>query len=98
LIGDVSSVINEYLPYDRPYAVVDTRGLGWEAFNERFPSTAGGFVLSPDLDALDEFIAAALGGADSTRTARRELLVDVLGDPATAQARFAAAVERLLRG
>ena len=25
LIGDVSSVINEYLPYDRPYAVIDTR-------------------------------------------------------------------------
>jgi hypothetical protein len=89
-------VVNEYLPYDRPYAVVDTRGLGRAEFVEQFPSTVGGFVLSPELDGLEEFLAAALGGADATRTVRRELLAEVLGDPATSQARFAAAVDRLL--
>jgi hypothetical protein len=96
LIGDVSSVINEYLPFDRPYAVVDTRGVGAEAFMSRFPSTAGGFVLSQDLGGLDEFLAAVARGTDSTRTTRRELLRDALGDPATSQQRFADAVDRLL--
>jgi hypothetical protein len=96
LIGDVSSVINEYLPYDRPYAVVDTRDLGSAAFMARFPSTVGGFVLTPELDGLDDLVVAALGGPDGSRTARRELLADALGDPATSQQRFAAAVSRLL--
>jgi hypothetical protein len=96
LIGDVSSVINEYLPYDRPYAVIDTRDLGRAEFVKRFPSTAGGFVVAPGLDQLDEFVAAVRGGADVSRTARRELLADALGDPATAQRRFAASVDRLL--
>jgi hypothetical protein len=96
LIGDVSSVINEYLPYDRPYAVVDTRGLGAADFVERFPSTAGGFVLAPDLDGIEDFVTAALGGPDPTSDARRELLVAALGDPATSQQRFADAVSRLL--
>jgi len=96
LVGDVSSVINEYLPFDRPYAVVDTRGLGHDAFIERFPSTAGGFVIGEDLDGLEEFIAAVRGGTDSTRTRRRELLRDALGDPATSQQRFADAVTGLL--
>jgi hypothetical protein len=98
LIGDVSSVINEYLPYDRPYAVVDTRGVGTDAFHTRFPSTRGGFVLPIDLEGLDEFVAAVLGRADATRTIRRELVADALGDPATSQRRFANAVSRLLGG
>jgi hypothetical protein len=96
VIGDVSSVINDYLPYDRPYAVVDTRDLGANEFVTRFPSAAGGFVLAPDLDGIEAFVVAALGGPDPTRTARRELVADALGDPATAQQRFAAAVSRLL--
>jgi hypothetical protein len=36
------------------------------------------------------------GGTDSTRTRRRELLRDALGDPATSQQRFADAVTGLL--
>jgi len=96
LVGDVSSVVNEYLPYDRPYAVVDTRGIGRDAFVRRYPSTAGGYVLPADLEGLDEFVAAVLGGADVTRTARRELVADAIGDPATSQQRFANAVSRLL--
>jgi hypothetical protein len=96
VIGDVSSVINEFLPYDRPYAVVDTRDLGREAFVARFPSTAGGFILGADLTGLDEFVAAATGGPDPTASARRTSLADALGDPATSQQRFASAVERLL--
>jgi hypothetical protein len=98
LIGDVSSVINEFLPYDRPYGVVDTRGLGSGELIARFPSTGGGFIIGPDLDRLDAFVAAAQGGPDPTSTARGDLLLDALGDPATSQQRFAQAVSQLLSG
>jgi hypothetical protein len=96
VIADVSSVASEYLAYDRPYAVADTRGLGAAEFADRFPATSGGFVLTADLGGLDEFTAAATGGADPTAATRRRLLHDALGDPATSRRRFAAAVEKLL--
>jgi CDP-glycerol glycerophosphotransferase (TagB/SpsB family) len=96
LIADVSSVINDFLVFDRPYAVIDTRDLGGEAMKQQFPSTTGGYVLAPDLGGLSEFLGAATGGTDPTQRARRKLLREALGDPATAQQRFADAVERLL--
>lgn len=97
LITDVSSTISEYLPFDRPYALVDTRSLGRRAFSRRFPSTAGSYLLRADLSGLDAFVVAARGGRDTTARARRVLIADALGDPATSQQRFAAAVERALR-
>ncbi|HVT22019.1 MAG TPA: CDP-glycerol glycerophosphotransferase family protein [Mycobacteriales bacterium] len=98
MVLDVSSVIGEYLAYDRPYAVADTRGLGRRACSREFPSTAGGFLLGPDLSGLDAFVSAASGGRDATRAKRRALLADALGDPGASQDRFAAEVRRLLRG
>jgi hypothetical protein len=96
VLTDVSSVISEYLPFDRPYGLVDTRGLGRRAFSRRFPSTAGAFLLTADLSGLDAFVAAARGGRDSTGRARQALIADALGDPATSQQRFAEAVDRVL--
>jgi CDP-glycerol glycerophosphotransferase (TagB/SpsB family) len=96
LVADVSSIVSEYLAYDRPYAVADTRGLGRRALSRRFPSTAGAFLLDADLAGLDAFLAAAAGRRDATSRARRLLVKDALGDPLTSQDRFAAAVERVL--
>ncbi|HWA66839.1 MAG TPA: CDP-glycerol glycerophosphotransferase family protein [Mycobacteriales bacterium] len=96
LVTDVSSTISEYLPFDRPYALIDTRPLGRRAYTRRFPSSAGGFLLGPDLAGLDRFVAAAQGGSDPSARARRALIADALGDPATSQERFAAAVDRAL--
>ncbi|HVW81734.1 MAG TPA: CDP-glycerol glycerophosphotransferase family protein [Mycobacteriales bacterium] len=96
LITDVSSTVSEYLPFDRPYALIDTRPLGRRAYTKRFPSTAGAFLLGPDLAGLDGFLDAARGAKDPTARARRALIADALGDPATSQERFAAAVERAL--
>lgn len=98
MVADVSSVIGEYLSYDRPYAVIDTRGLGRRAASRQFPSTAGAFLLGPDLTGLDAFLVAAEGGRDVSAARRRGLIADALGDPATAQQRFAAEVDRLRRG
>jgi hypothetical protein len=97
LITDVSSTISEYLPFDRPYALIDTRPIGRRAYSQRFPSTAGAFLLGPDLAGLDAFLAATQGGKDPTTRARRALIADALGDPASSQQRFAAAVDRALR-
>ena len=96
LVGDVSSVVGEFLAWDRPYAVVDTRDLGADELTARFPSTAGGFVVRPDLANLDSFVTAARGGDDPTASARHDLLLDTMGDPATSEARFAAAVDAAL--
>ncbi len=98
LVADVSGVIGEYLSYDRPYAVVDTRALGRRAVSRRFPSTAGAFLIGADLSGIGAFVAAAGGGRDATASRRRALIAEALGDPTTAQQRFAAQVERLLRG
>jgi hypothetical protein len=98
LVADVSSVIGEYLSYDRPYAVIDTRGLGRRTASRQFPSTAGGYLLGADLSGIDAFVTAAQGGRDATAARRRSLIADALGDPATAQLRFAAEVARLRRG
>lgn len=97
VIADVSSVIAEFLPYDRPYAVCDTRGLGQTELWVRFPSTSGGFVIEAGLAGLTEFVDAVTTGSDRTASARRVLLRDALGDPATSGQRFAAAVDTLLK-
>jgi hypothetical protein len=98
LVADVSSVIGEYLAYDRPMAVLDTRGLGRRACSRQFPSTAGAFLLGADLSGLAPFLTAVTGGRDGTAARRRALVADTLGDPATSQDRFAAAVSRLRHG
>jgi hypothetical protein len=96
LVSDVSSVVSEYLGYDRPYAIVDTRSLGRRSMSREFPSTAGAFLLGSDLSGLEAFVAAARGGKDATVRARRALVADALGDPTTSQQRFASAVSRVL--
>jgi hypothetical protein len=97
LVADVSSVVSEYLGYDRPYAIADTRGMGRRALSRRFPSTSGAFLIGSDLAGLEPFLGAVAGRRDATARARRALMIDALGDPSTSQARFAAAVDRVLR-
>lgn len=97
LVADVSSVVSEWLVTDRAYAIPDTRGLGAEEFRRRFPAAAGGLVLPPDLAGLADLVAVATGTAgDPTTRARRRLTRTALGDPATSQERFAAAVQTLV--
>ncbi len=98
LVADVSSVASDFLVVDRPYAVADTRGLGAAALARQFPAARGAVVLGPDLAGLDDLCEIAVGARpDPTARARRALARAALGDPATAQQRFAAAVDGLLQ-
>lgn len=96
LIADISSVISDFLAADRPYAVVSAGGSAEHEVRERWPSTAGGFVLGPDLAALHGLLAAARGDGDPTAAARARTRHDLLG-PRTADpvATFRAELDRV---
>jgi hypothetical protein len=83
LIADVSSVTTDFLATDRPYAVVNVTGEPEPEFRQRIPSSAGGFVLNPDLAALGDLLAAGAGGPDPTSAARAQARQYLLG-PRTA--------------
>jgi hypothetical protein len=96
LVADISSVVSDYLAVDRPYALIDTRGVGAEQLRRAFPAARGGLVLGPDLAGADELCEVAAGvRRDPTVARRRKLMRETLGDPATAGERFAAAVAAL---
>ena len=77
LIGDVSSVLSDWLVSGRPYLVTNPRLLPVEELHERFPTTRGGAVLSPGGDVMD-LVDEALG-ADALAPRRYELARYLLG-------------------
>jgi hypothetical protein len=97
LVTDVSSVLSDFLAADRPFATCDPRGRDTADFVGLFPSAAGGLVLTPDGDGLEELLGTIAGTApDRLRAARAEARLQLLG-PADVPAidRFAEAVSRL---
>jgi hypothetical protein len=98
LIADISSVTSDFLAADRPYAVVNCTETPDAEFQKRSPSAAGGFVLAPDLAAMDALIEAARGGDDPSAAARTRARRHLLG-PRTADptARFCAEIDRLFQ-
>lgn len=98
LITDVSSVASDWLLTGRPYAMVDTRGLGPKEFRRRFAAAADAIVLDPTLAQLDQILASdvkSLTPPASRRSRRPSPPSAVLG-PADPQAAFRDAVLRLL--
>ena len=95
LVSDVSSVTTDFLVLDRPYAVVNARGLPGEEFRARYPSAAGGFLIGPHLEGLEPLLEAA-DGVDPTASTRRVMRERLLGPHgADPLAGFRAAVDRL---
>ncbi|MEU0565583.1 hypothetical protein ABZ297_09345, partial [Nonomuraea sp. NPDC005983] len=95
MIGDISSVVTEFLASGKPYAVTNVSGLPERAFHERYPSSEAGVLLGADLAGL----AAFLDGEDTLGSARRKLRTYLLGpDYPDALTRFNAAVERAFAG
>jgi len=96
--SDISSVPNDFLATNRPYAIVNCTGEPAGQFQQRSATARGGFVLDPDLGELDELVRAAGGAPDPTAVARKEARDYLLG-PRTADpaARFRAELERICR-
>ena len=97
LVTDVSSVLSDYLAGNKPLAVCDPSGLTLAEFRERFPASAAGTLLPPDLTGLGSFLAAVQNpSTDEHAAARSAVREHVLGaEPLSATERFAAAVEAL---
>ncbi|GHJ37635.1 hypothetical protein [Streptomyces sp. TS71-3] len=97
LIGDVSSVISDFLASGKPYAVANTSGLAEEEFREAFPTVRAATVLGPDAGQVPALLRSARNPAeDELARARAELKLRLLGpsEPPSA-VRFAAAARAL---
>jgi CDP-glycerol glycerophosphotransferase (TagB/SpsB family) len=79
LITDVSSLISDFLAWDRPYVVANPLRLSLEDFRRRFPSTAAAYVIDPQSAALPGILASALEH-DPLRSRRLESRRLFLGD------------------
>ncbi|MCZ7431217.1 hypothetical protein [Streptomyces sp. WMMC1477] len=97
LVSDVSSVVSDYLASEKPYAVVNTSGLGEDAFRAAFPTVHAATVLPPDAEGLAELLAVVRDPArDTLAEARAELKTRLLGpDEPPSLDRFDAAVQAL---
>lgn len=96
LITDISGVVSDFLMTDRPYAITNASGLPADEFRARYPSSAGGVLVGPDLDGMETFLAAASGHGDPMQAPRREIRLRLLGAVgADSFDRFQAAVDRL---
>lgn len=81
LVTDVTSVITEFVASGRPYVVVNGTDLSASDFQDRFPSTAGAYLVGREGEGLEAALADARG-ADPAREAREEVRVQLIGPPA----------------
>ncbi|WP_254885773.1 CDP-glycerol glycerophosphotransferase family protein [Streptomyces sp. NA02950] len=94
LIGDISSVVSDFIASLKPYALTDTAGLGEAEFRRQFTAARAAYLLDPDASGTDHLLRPLFDPAhDELRTARHELREFLLGPahPPSVQ-RFAEAV------
>ncbi|MBX7268070.1 CDP-glycerol glycerophosphotransferase family protein [Micromonospora sp. Llam7] len=98
LVGDVSSVVSDFVQSQRPYVVANPAGLPDDEFRRAFPTSRAGYLLAADCGELEKIVAVTRAGDDPMTEARRELKSYLLG-PAQADPmdRFAEEVARLCR-
>lgn len=81
LISDISSVLSDFMMWDRPYVVTNPRRLPIRELHEEFPTTKAAYIIDgvdPSVDAL--LIHNALTH-DPLAGRRREARERFLGDP-----------------
>ena len=93
LIGDVSSVLSDFLASYKPYIVVNLTPLSDDEFRDAFPSTSAAYLLDPAAERIGAIIDQ-IRASDPLAEQRRELKRYLLGpDDPDALSRFTAAVE-----
>ncbi|MFK8907871.1 hypothetical protein [Streptomyces sp. YS-3] len=97
LVGDVSSVVADYLATGKSHAVVNTLGLSEDAFREAFPTSGAATILTAGAADVAGLLASVRGTAgDPLATARERLKGHLLGpDEPSASIRFQRAVSAL---
>lgn len=93
LVSDISSVVSDFIASGKPYAVVDSAGVGEKAFKAANTAVRAAFILDPAADGLGELLAAVRDPeADPLAADRTELKTYLLGpDEPSSQERFNAA-------
>jgi hypothetical protein len=99
LVSDISSVVSDFIASGKPYAVVDSAGVGEEAFKAANTAVRAAVVLDPKARGLEQLLAAVRDPeSDPLRAARTELKTYLLGpDEPSAQKRFDRAVHELAK-
>ncbi|WP_214408718.1 hypothetical protein [Sphaerisporangium fuscum] len=96
LIGDISSVVADFVASGKPYAVTNVAGMEDGAFRDRYPSAEAAYLLGPDLAELPDILAQARRAeGDDLAEARRKMKTYLLGPGhPDAMTRFNDAVNR----
>lgn len=96
LIGDISSVVSDFVASGKPYVVTNVADLPADRFRERYPAAGAAYLLGPDLAELPGVLRVLdAPGRDGLAAARRALRAYLLGpDHPDPLARFEEAVRR----
>lgn len=99
LVSDISSVVSDFIASGKPYAVVDSAGVGEKAFKAANTAVRAAYIIDPAAEGLDELLAAVRDAdSDPLKADRTELKTYLLGpDEPSAQERFNAASRDLAR-
>lgn len=93
LVGDVSSVVSDFITSYKPYVVANLTSMTDDDFRNAYPSTAAAYLLDPAAKQIDT-ILDLIRGHDPLAPERRELKHYLLGpDEPDALSRFTAAVD-----
>lgn len=80
MIGDISSVVTDYLASEKPYAVFNHKSLDREAFTQLYPSAAAATIVKPDGDGIARFVEVMTQKrSDDNASARSHLAHYLLG-------------------
>jgi len=78
LVGDISSVVSDFLASEKPYLMANLHGLPAEELRERFPSAAAAYLLGANGSGVDAALAAIRSG-DPMASARHATRLHLLG-------------------
>lgn len=77
LVGDISSVISDFLASEKPYLMANLHNLPEEEFRDEFPSAGAAYLLGADGSGVEDAIASIRGGdplAERRHRTREHLL------------------------
>ena len=77
LVGDISSVVSDFLASEKPYVMANLHAMPDEEFRREFPSAAAAYLLAADGSGIEAAVEQIRGGdplAAQRRTTREHLL------------------------